>query len=55
MTRTQIAIAVCSIYGLIGLFIGGGLRPMLLLVVITCGPLLLHYISNRASEEAPNG
>ena len=55
MTRTQIAIAVCSIYALIGLFVGGGLRPMLLLVVLTCGPLLLHYISNRASKEASNG
>lgn len=55
MTRTQIAIAVCSLYGLIGLFVGGGLRPMLLLVVLTCGPLLLHYISNRVSKEPSNG
>lgn len=55
MTRTQIAMAVCSTYALIGLFVGGGLRPMLLLVVLTCGPLLLHYISNRASKEASHG
>ena len=55
MTRAQIAIAVCSLYALIGLFVGGGLRPMLLLVVLTCGPLVLHYLSNRESKEASNG
>lgn len=51
MTRTKIAVAVCSLYVLIGLFVGGGLRPMLLLVVLSCGPLLLHYISNRVNKD----
>jgi hypothetical protein len=52
MTRTQVAMIVCSLYAVIGLFMGGGLRPMLLLAVITCGPLALHYLTNPQVKEA---
>ena len=55
MTRTQVAIFVCALYAVIGLFVGGGMRPMLMLAVITCGPLALHYLTNPAVKGAPHG
>ena len=50
MSRTHIAIFVCSLYAVIGIFVGGGMRPMLLLAVFTCGPLALHYLTNPADK-----
>lgn len=46
MSRVQVAIAICSLYAVIGILVGGGMRPMLLLAVVTCGPLALHYLTN---------
>lgn len=54
MTRTQVAFFVCSLYAVIGVFVGGGMRPMLMLAVITCGPLALHYLTNPGvAQKAP--
>jgi len=55
MTRTQVAIFVCSLYAVIGLFVGGGMRPMLTLAILTCGPLALHYLTNPAIKGASHG
>ena len=46
MSRVQVAIAICSLYAVIGILVGGGMRPMLLLAVVTCGPLALHYLTS---------
>lgn len=50
MSRIQVAIAICSLYAVIGIIVGGGMRPMLLLAVVTCGPLVLHYLTNTESK-----
>ncbi|GLX91868.1 hypothetical protein Pfra02_44360 [Pseudomonas fragi] len=50
MTRAQVAIVVCSLYAVIGVFVGGGMRQMLMLAVVTCGPLALHYLTNPAAK-----
>lgn len=46
MSRSQVAILVCSLYAVIGILVGGGMRPFLILAVVTCGPLALHYLTN---------
>ena len=55
MTRTQVAIFVCALYAVIGVFVGGGMRPMLMLAVITCGPLALHWLTNPVAKGVPHG
>lgn len=55
MTRTQVAFFVCSLYAVIGVFVGGGMRPMLMLAVITCGPLALHWLTNPVAKGVPHG
>lgn len=50
MTRSQIAILVCSLYAVIGILVGGGMRPFLMLAVFTCGPLALHYLTNPEAK-----
>ncbi|MCM2362448.1 hypothetical protein [Pseudomonas sp. SR18] len=55
MTRTQVAFFVCSLYAVIGVFVGGGMRPMLMLAVITCGPLALHYLTNPGGAQTAPG
>lgn len=46
MSRLQIAVAICSLYAVIGILVGGGMRPMLLLAVVTCGPMFLHFLTS---------
>ncbi|WP_176465152.1 hypothetical protein [Pseudomonas sp. Irchel 3E20] len=46
MSRSQVAILVCSLYAVIGILVGGSMRPFLALAVFTCGPLALHYLTN---------
>ena len=55
MTRAQIAFFVCSLYAVIGVLVGGGMRPMLMLAVITCGPLALHWLTNPVAKGVGHG
>lgn len=51
MTRFQIALLCFVLYAIVGIATDGGLRPFALLMILSCGPLLLHYLFNRASKE----
>ncbi|WP_173890410.1 MULTISPECIES: hypothetical protein [Pseudomonas] len=55
MSRTQVALFLCALYGVIGVVVDGGLRPMTILMVVTCGPLALHWLTNPAGKEASHG
>ncbi|WP_183000862.1 hypothetical protein [Pseudomonas sp. UMC65] len=52
MTRTQVAVFMCAAYAVIGVLVGGGMRPMLMLAVVTCGPLALHYLTNQGGGQS---
>lgn len=55
MTRVQVALFLCVLYGAIGVAVGGALRPMVILMVVTCGPLALHWLTNPVGKESSNG
>jgi len=52
VTRVQVALFLCVLYGAIGVAVDGALRPMIILMVVTCGPLALHWLTNPAGKEA---
>jgi hypothetical protein len=52
MSRTKIALFVCLLYAVIGVIVGAGVWPMLILDVVACAPLVLHYVTNQPSKEA---
>jgi hypothetical protein len=51
MSRTKIAVVLCLLYAVIGVMVDGSMRPMLILAVVTCGPLALHYLTNQTDKD----